>query len=178
MIHLKFDHTRDLQIQKPLWVWRNGHISCSDSQSLCRWLCCGAVLRFFDGICKADALLCRVLHQGLRTSKLVTRCMTSCMKKKKKRSISDWFPEEIYTVYTHQEVISFNLPSGEAVFADGAPGRWCGTDLCESNSAAFRCSVQIGIGHGWALLIEEIRFTPCWCGKWSEYHLILFFKDR
>jgi len=45
------------------------------------------------------------------------------MKKKKKRSISDWFPEEIYTVHTHQEVISFNLPPGEAVFADGAPGR-------------------------------------------------------
>jgi len=42
------------------------------------------------------------------------------MKKKKKRSISDWFPEKIYT---HQEVISFNLPPGEAVFADGAPGR-------------------------------------------------------
>lgn len=65
MMHLKFDHTRDLQIQKPLCVWRNGPISCPDSQSLCRRLCCGAVLRFFDRICKADALLFRVLHQGL-----------------------------------------------------------------------------------------------------------------
>lgn len=151
-----FDH-RDLQIQKPS---ANGHISCSDSQSLCRWLCCGAVLRF-DGICKADTLLFRVLHQGL------TRCMTSCMKKKRRRDLN------LFLIGFQKR--SKN-PPGSNLFQLASP-RWScfrgwSSRTLMSNRSLWRRGLATD-GHG--VDGRNLPFTPCWCGEWPEYHDCFYF---